>query len=133
MLVDRFEVFHERDPTERFFGIGNETPNSGQRNYNARRLYGEAKIGLNITPNLQLQLTERPKYMRVLRGALGPEIPFIGLVYPTVQGAGRWDRDDEPSDAVAWRSRFSGHREDWRPLSRVYGILDFLPHRLIIK
>jgi hypothetical protein len=78
--------FYEKDPTERFFGIGNNTSESGQSNYTTKQVYGESKIGLNITPNLQLQWMERPKWVRIQRGALGPQIPFIGTLYPTVKG-----------------------------------------------
>ncbi|HEY2664767.1 MAG TPA: hypothetical protein VGI47_10535, partial [Candidatus Binataceae bacterium] len=78
--------FYEKDPTDRFFGIGNDTSKGGESNYTTKQIYGESKIGLNITPNLQLQWMERPKWVRIERGVLGPQIPFIGLLYPTVKG-----------------------------------------------
>jgi hypothetical protein len=80
--------YYEKDPTERFFGIGNDTSQGGESNYTTKQIYGESKVGLNITPNLQLQWMERPKWVRIERGALSPQIPFIGVLYPTVKGLG---------------------------------------------
>jgi hypothetical protein len=78
--------YYEKDPTDRFYGIGNETPESGESNFTLKQIYGEAKVGLNITPHVQLQLMERLKYVRILNGALAPEVPYIGQLYPTVKG-----------------------------------------------
>jgi hypothetical protein len=78
--------YYEKDPTDRFYGIGNETPESGESNFTLKQIYGEAKIGWNITLHLQLELMERPKFVRILHGALAPQIPYIGQLYPGVKG-----------------------------------------------
>src|ERR1700677_2884756 len=46
--------FFERDPTERFFGIGNNSAEGNQSNYTTEQLYFEATLGYNITPRLQI-------------------------------------------------------------------------------
>ncbi len=77
--------YFERDPTDRFFGIGNETNHGGQSNFTTQQLYGLAVLTLNITQQLQLSLVEKPRYVRVLRGAL-ENLPFVGKLYPGVKG-----------------------------------------------
>jgi Omp85 superfamily domain len=77
--------YFERDPTERFFGIGNETQHGGETNFTTEQLYALGNLGLNITPNLQIALIERPRYIRIFNGALST-LPFIGKKYPHVKG-----------------------------------------------
>jgi surface antigen Omp85-like protein len=77
--------YFERDPTERFFGIGNETMHGGQSNFTTQQLYALATATLNITQQLQVSLTEKPRYKRLFSGALH-DLPFIGKLYPSVKG-----------------------------------------------
>ncbi len=80
-------LFFERDPTERFFGIGNNSRLGKETNYTTEQVYLMAKLGLNLTKNLQLALMERPRYLRILHGAF-KRIKPITDVFPTVKGVG---------------------------------------------
>ena len=82
-LEGRF--YFERDPTDRFFGIGNQTPHGGQSNFTTEQLYGLATITLNLTQQLQVSLVEKPRYVRILKGAI-ENLPQIGRLYPNVKG-----------------------------------------------
>lgn len=77
--------YFERDPTERFFGVGNMSQHSGETNYTTEQLYGEAKLGLNISPELQIALVEKPRWVRIQTGVLN-NLPFIGTLYPHLKG-----------------------------------------------
>jgi hypothetical protein len=79
------KFFFEDEPTERFFGIGNDTPESAETNFMLRQLYFQFQIGLNVTQHLQIALNERPRYVRIKRGALD-SFPFIGALFPDVKG-----------------------------------------------
>ena len=78
-------LFFERDPTERFFGLGNNSSESTESNYTTEQLYGEATLGLNLSKEFQIALQERPRYVRIQRGALS-DLPYIGTLFPTVKG-----------------------------------------------
>jgi len=78
--------FFERDPTERFFGIGNGSRESQETNYTTEQVYGDAKLGLNLSDDFQIALEEKPRYVRISNGALTNTLPFIGTVFPTVKG-----------------------------------------------
>jgi hypothetical protein len=77
--------FFERDPTERFFGIGNGSSEGQETNYTTEQLYFEGTLGYNITPHLQIALFERPRYVRIFNGAF-ESIPQIFKLFPTVKG-----------------------------------------------
>jgi hypothetical protein len=79
--------FFERDPTDRFFGIGNDTEHSGQTNYTTEQVYALLMPAVNLSHQLQISLFERPRYVRVFNGALST-LPFIGKLYPTLKGLG---------------------------------------------
>jgi hypothetical protein len=78
-------IFFERDPTERFFGIGNDSRLGGETNYTTEQVYVRAKFGWNITKNLQLAIVARPRYVRILKGAF-KSITQITTLYPNVKG-----------------------------------------------
>jgi hypothetical protein len=80
-------LFFERDPTERFFGLGNDSRLGGESNYTTEQVYLRGLFGWNITPQLQLALVERPRYVRILRGAFD-SIKQTTTVYPNVKGVG---------------------------------------------
>lgn len=77
--------FFERDPTERFFGIGNETHHRAESNYTTEQLYVRMKFGWNITEHLQLAIVERPRYVRIQQGAF-KTIAQTTKVFPGVKG-----------------------------------------------
>lgn len=79
--------FFERDPTERFFGIGNNSSEGNQSNYTTEQVYLEGTFGYNITPRLQVALFERPRYLRIFNGAF-ENLPEISKEFPTVKGLG---------------------------------------------
>jgi surface antigen Omp85-like protein len=78
-------LFFERDPTERFFGIGNDSRLGSETNYTTQQLYFRALIGWNITPNLQLAAVIRPRYVRIQNGAFTTK-PQIFTLFPHVKG-----------------------------------------------
>jgi hypothetical protein len=75
----------ERDPTWRFFGLGNNSHLHNQTNFAMEQLYADVILGYNFTPHLQLAIREKPRYVRIHRGALNT-LPFIGTLFPTVKG-----------------------------------------------
>lgn len=77
----------ERDPTERFFGLGNTSSDDDETNYTAKQMYAEIRFGLNITPRLQIGLEARPRYMRVRPGAY-TSLPYTRMRFPTLKGLG---------------------------------------------
>ncbi len=77
--------FFERDPTERFFGIGNSSSEGNESNYTTEQVYFEGTLGYNITPRLQVALFERPRYVRISNGAF-ESIPGIEKQFPNVKG-----------------------------------------------
>ncbi|MGH7931859.1 MAG: BamA/TamA family outer membrane protein [Candidatus Binataceae bacterium] len=78
-------LFFERDPTERFFGIGNDSRLGQETNYTTEQVYVQALFGYNITHDLQVALVERPRYMRLFDGAF-TSIPTIFRLFPKVKG-----------------------------------------------
>ncbi|HVA40916.1 MAG TPA: BamA/TamA family outer membrane protein, partial [Candidatus Binataceae bacterium] len=79
--------FFERDPTERFFGIGNSSSYGNESNYTTEQLFFEATLGYNITPHLQVALFERPRYVRIFNGAF-ESLPTIFKQFPGLKGLG---------------------------------------------
>lgn len=77
--------FFERDPTERFFGLGNTSSEGNQTNYTTQQLYGEGSVGLNINENLQVQVMERPRWVRIQEGAFN-SMPSIFQLFPNQKG-----------------------------------------------
>ncbi len=67
-------ILYDRSATQRFFGIGNNTPRTAETNYTRTQTYPEATIGFNISPALQVALNERPRLMQIQPGTLGPSI-----------------------------------------------------------
>ena len=70
-------IFFERDPTERFYGIGNSTSSNAETNYTTEQGYVEARLGWNLNPVWQVAGELRPRFVRIRRGAFG-SLPFIG-------------------------------------------------------
>jgi hypothetical protein len=78
-------LFFERDPTERFFGIGNDSRQGQETNYTTEQFYLRALFGWNITRDLQLAAVIRPRYVRIQNGAF-TTTPQIGTLFPHVKG-----------------------------------------------
>jgi Omp85 superfamily domain len=79
--------YFERDPTERFFGIGNSSSEGNQSNFTTQQVYFEGILGYNLTPHLQIAIDERPRYVRIWHGAYN-NLPSIFVQFPEVKGLG---------------------------------------------
>ncbi len=77
--------YFERDPTERFFGLGNHSHEGNQSNYTTEQVYGEGIFGLNFTDKIQASLMERPRYVRIQTGGF-TSVPDITTEHPRVKG-----------------------------------------------
>jgi len=77
--------FWERDPTERFFGIGNTSRRRNETNFTKEQLFLDVKLGINLTENLQVALNERPRFVRIGPGEFDDQ-PFIGERFPKLKG-----------------------------------------------
>lgn len=77
--------YFERDPTDRFFGVGNNSRFGNQTNYTDEEVFGLATLGYNFNPNLQLSYTFRPRYYRIMRGAF-TNLPSISTLFPNQKG-----------------------------------------------
>ena len=79
------EFFFEKDPTERFYGIGNDSSKGNETNYTTEQVYFRGLLGWNITHNMQLAAVTRPRYLRVQNGAF-TTLPQIFTLFPDVKG-----------------------------------------------
>jgi len=77
--------FFEKDPTERFFGTGNDSHEGNQSNYTTKQIYGEAILGINFNDKLQLSMMERPRYVRIEDGGF-TSVPSIFKQFPHQKG-----------------------------------------------
>jgi hypothetical protein len=66
----------ERDPTERFFGSGNNSSFNDQTNYTTEQLYSDLLFGVNLNENFQVAAYFRPRWVRIEHGAYG-SIPSL--------------------------------------------------------
>jgi len=79
------QFFFEKDPTERFYGIGNNSSEGNETNYTTEQLYFRGLLGWNITRDLQLAWVTRPRYVRIQNGAF-TTLPQIFTLFPDVKG-----------------------------------------------
>jgi Omp85 superfamily domain len=63
-------VVYDRNGTPRFYGIGNDTPQSAETNYTANQEFARAQVGFNISKIWQLAYTVRVRQVDVLPGTL---------------------------------------------------------------
>ena len=75
----------EHDPTERFYGIGNNTSSSAQTNYTLKQYYLEAIGGINVSEQFQIAWQMRPRNVRIATGAFNSQ-PYTGTLFPHVKG-----------------------------------------------
>jgi len=78
-------LFWEKDPTERFFGVGNDTRLGNETNYTTNQIYALGVFGINFTEDLQLALNVRPRQLRIDRGAFH-NLPSIFKLFPHQKG-----------------------------------------------
>lgn len=69
-----FDVYlraiHENDPFERFFGFGNDTPDSAETNYLSDTGWLQGYIGVNVRQHVQVGTQTRLRVVRVREGAV---------------------------------------------------------------
>ena len=76
---------YERDPTERFFGVGNNSDERDETNFTTEQLFAEARLGFNVTPQFQIAAELRPRYVNIQQGAFS-STPFTGSFFPILPG-----------------------------------------------
>jgi outer membrane protein assembly factor BamA len=79
------EFFWEHDPTERFYGIGNQTSSTAESNYTMEQTYLKTILGINITEEFQVGLDTRARYVRIATGAFD-SLPYTGTEFPHLKG-----------------------------------------------
>ncbi len=77
----------ERIGTQRFYGIGNDTPEDDQSNYTTEHVLLQTVVGRNFTPHWQLAYLLRFHSEDVTRGQL-PNVPSITTEFPGLPGIG---------------------------------------------
>jgi hypothetical protein len=80
-------LVYDRSGVPRFYGIGNETPQSAQTNYTNQQDRGQVQVGLNLTHAWQLLYTARLRVVDVLPGTL-PRIPSLETRFGPILGVG---------------------------------------------
>jgi len=82
-------VRYDRNGSQRFFGLGNDTPERADTNHTRDVAYAEAKLGYNVSPAWQIALDVRPRYVEIERGLLDdkPETAKVFRALPGMQRA----------------------------------------------
>lgn len=73
-------LLYIRDGTPRYYGIGNDTPQTAESNYTSVQKLAQVQIGLNLTQAWQLLYTLRLQQVDVLTGTL-QGIPSIETLF----------------------------------------------------
>jgi len=77
----------ERSGTQRFYGIGNDSPESAESNYTTEHVLLQALVGRNFSPHWQLAYLVRFHSEDVTKGQL-PDEPSITTTFPGLPGIG---------------------------------------------
>ncbi len=80
-------LIYDVDGTPRFYGIGNESPESSETNYTNQQELAQIQVGLNLSHLWQLQYTGRFKDVNVLPGTLAG-IPSTDIFFGPIPGVG---------------------------------------------
>lgn len=78
-------LLYDQDPTDRFFGLGNNSSPHDETNYTTDQQYLEFRSGLNLSPHLQIALDTRPRLVKIRHGAF-TDLPYIGTRFPLLPG-----------------------------------------------
>ncbi len=81
-------LIFDRNGSQRFFGIGNESPKRAESNYTDQQELLQAQIGVNISRAWQLRYTGRARLVDVLPGTLSG-IASIEQRFGAIPGLGR--------------------------------------------
>jgi outer membrane protein assembly factor BamA len=76
-----------KNATARFFGLGNQTPDTNETNYTDRELYSYLVVGAYVGPGRRVTLTERLRNVEIQPGGI-ESLLFTHAVFPTVRGTG---------------------------------------------
>lgn len=77
--------FFEREPSQRFFGLGNDSRFRDQTNYTSEQVFGDGLVAYNVSPAFQIGLEGRPRYQRIHRGVYR-NLPFTAARFPDLRG-----------------------------------------------
>jgi len=77
-------LLYDRDPTDRFFGLGNNSSTHDETNYTTDQQYLELRLGFNLSPHWQIALDAKPRLIKIRRGAF--DQPYIGTLFPSLPG-----------------------------------------------
>jgi outer membrane protein assembly factor BamA len=80
-------ALYERDSTERFFGFGNSSKESGESNYTNSDTLVELTPGYWVVPAVALAYRMRIRSYGISEGQVD-SLPFIGVAHPEVRGRG---------------------------------------------
>ena len=78
-------LLFDRDPTERFFGLGNDSRSGNETNYTFEQESVTVRFGLNFSRQMQLALDLRPRLVDIRRGAFD-SLPYVGTSFPQLAG-----------------------------------------------
>lgn len=92
-------VLYERDSTERFFGFGNDSPESGESNYTGDVFLGDVTPGYWVISSVNVSYRMRIQRHAVSPGQVDSE-PFIAVAHTEVRQKGL-------ATAVYWQHRLA--------------------------
>lgn len=78
---------HGRDSTERFYGFGNDSPESGESNYTGQDTIASLRPGVWVFPGVNVSYQMRARRFAVQRGQVG-SLPFTPDAHPEVADRG---------------------------------------------
>jgi len=81
------EVAYERDSTERFYGFGDDSPESGESNYTSAQFLSDFEAGVWVVPGVNLSYRMRIRRFEVQRGQVD-SLPFIATAHPGIRTRG---------------------------------------------
>src|SRR4030095_9957804 len=83
-------VIYERDSTERFFGLGNESDEDRESNYTGNLARARGSVGVWILPYVNVDYEMRIERYSIGRGQVD-NIPFIQTEFPGMTAEDRFD------------------------------------------
>jgi outer membrane protein assembly factor BamA len=83
-------IIFERDSTERFFGLGNDSDEDRESNYTGNLTRGLGSVGVWILPYVNVAYEMRAERYSIGRGQVN-SIPFIQRVFPKMTNNDRFD------------------------------------------
>jgi outer membrane protein assembly factor BamA len=78
-------ITYFRDSRLRFYGFGNESPESGESNYTQRKFATRLRLGYRLVPNFEIAWQQRLEEVSIRTGGV-TDLPFTGELYPGTEG-----------------------------------------------